>query len=243
MPQDWDGVYNGGDFMATTMIKTINWNCETLRSKFSELNASAPIAMREFQWWVEWTSAPLAKLKIRDATNTEWIEIYDIQNKKFIFSSPGNITASDINDAARKPILVYEEDIEPNSCSLKTKFSGATLPFTCNELFSILSTSLGWLSSSPKTLYTTQVYIPTDMDVLWVRARLRHVTMTFTVGTLTSSGVTQAVDDDIWVEDSLDISSLTKDNWYDFTLDCTVAAGPPFTPFQALTGLTSRWGE
>ena len=143
MSQIFDGSWDKDSDVQTTMQTLIESSLDALRTKFS--GAFEPTTTEAFQWWADVTTSIL---KLRNATNTGWISIYNFSTQTVLIADnqittakilnlavtnakidtdavtaakiqAQAIEATKINDTARKPSLITGEDILPTSCSLR----------------------------------------------------------------------------------------------------------------------------
>lgn len=234
MSQDFHKLYITSESAQTTMGNLINQSLDALRTSFS--GSTTPSETIQFQWWSD-TSTGI--LKLRNETNTDWIEVYDFNNSAVLINDD-QIAAIKIANIARKPTLIEGEDIGPATCAIKTKSSSGGLPMYCNELFNLVA-SLGDLSLAGwQTVITTRIYVPTDVEMLYVVARQETCDMRFIVGALTSTLAGVVDPGPSWgSEASLDVSTIS--GWQDFDIQGSTNQGG--APWGGIKGVSARWGD
>ena len=101
-------------------MQKIETNFEALRTVFS--SSSGPASTVPYQFWADSTSHII---KIRDAANASWYNLFDAQNNE-----------TQISDTVRKGSIVEGEDIAPASCTLQCGGGGVALTsnFPCSYL-------------------------------------------------------------------------------------------------------------
>lgn len=203
-------------------------NFDVIRQKFG--STTEPTNKLPFQWWADTTTNIL---KLRNDTNSAWLSIYNFSTQEFILAA-GQITAADIDDAARKPSLIDSQVINPSTCNLRTRFTGFTLPmwgYWAGAIVpSIQSTTL-------TQVYETKIYVGSDVDVLYVNSWLIGVSdFYFKVGSVSSTPTGPVPGS--WVEGNIDVGALS--GWQ--TFEAFIKAPSPSPPNTAvIRAMSCRW--
>lgn len=234
MSQDFYGTWLSGESAQTTMGNLIDESLDALRTKFS--GTPTPGGTVQFQWWAD-TSAGL--LKLRNEADSDWIAVYDFSNSAILIND-AQITALKIDNLARKPTLIEGEGIGPDTCTIKTKSSSGSLPMIPNELFNLVA-SLGDLALAGwQAVLVTRIYVPVDVEMLYVVGRQETCNLRFVLGALTSTEAGIITPGPSWgSEASLDVSAIS--GWQDFDIQCFSSEGG--APWGGIKGISARWGD
>jgi hypothetical protein len=233
MSQVFNPVFNPADVVFDTMLEAIDENFDAIRTKFS--GTSEPTQRVQYQWWFD---ESIGILKLRNATNSAWLDFYDINTEEILLKD-GQVTQEKIDIAARKPSLIEGQAIGPASCTIKTKFTGVSIPGYPQQLFDMISgfgriDSTGWFS-----LISTRIYVPDDAEMFYVTAKQETCKMRFVIGSSISTE-SDPVPGPAWGDEtSLDVSSLN--GWQD--LEIQGFSSEFFPPYGGFSGIVSRWGE
>lgn len=227
MSQAFQPNFLPGDEVQITMDEIITGNDESLRTKFS--GPTQPASPEAFQWWVSTTEN---LLYLRDANNTSWLPIYDFATEKILLQD-GQVDSGDISDDARKGTIVENEDIAPNSCTIKTPPSfGQSLPFRFNESLPVVEVQ----NTQWSNVLESRIYLQSGSGVLHLAVNLLQGKSRFIVGAVTSTESGTAGTSYSWMYGAqADLSSLS--GWQDITFQLY----PNVLQTARMTGLSMRW--
>lgn len=163
-------------------MQKIETNFEALRTVFS--STSGPAVTVPYQLWGD-TSPGDSMLKIRNITNTAWLNIFDVEHDEI-----------QISDSVRKASIVEGEAISPATCTIQ---GGGTVAFVSNFPCDYIGSET-YSTPLPQTIFAvpgfgkmkTQVYV---YDGQQVRGKLhcsisvsRDVEVRLVIGAQTSAG-------------------------------------------------------
>jgi hypothetical protein len=234
MSQTFHGTFDPNEIVQDTMENLIEESLDALHTNFSG-PSDAPVGVRVASQWCSNTGDN--KLKIRNQSNTAWLNVYDFSATAVVLKD-GQVGTAQISTSAKKPSIIAGEAISPGSCSLRANFKNVSLPGAANELFSLVNGFGRINSGSWVPLYTTRVYVPSDAGTLSVIARQTTCNMRFVLGgsTSTSSGT---VTGPAWGSEAyLDASGISS-GWKDFVVQGLTNQGQ--VPYGGLSGLACRW--
>lgn len=232
MSQTYDNTFDAGEEVQVTMTNLMESSLEALRSCFS--GPLAPGSPVDYMWWAD-TTNDILKFKI----TTGWVNVYDIATSEVILTDD-QVTAIKIADAARKPSLILGEAIAPASCTIRTKFTGASLWNLPSELFDALPAVLGESDGTGwRDVFVGRVWIPADVDFIYYTFKVETCAARFVVGTETSA-TTGPFPGPSWLaENSLDLNSQTGIK----TMKVQVETTQPGAPWGGIRGISGRFGE
>jgi hypothetical protein len=246
MAKDFYPGFSITEEVRTTMSHIKVDNEEALRSHFSDTGGTGePLQKVPFQMYVERTAVgPPAKwtLKIREETNTAWEPVYEFTDEvgefNRVYIKDQQIRSAHINDTDTKPSLVTGVAIAPATCTIKTKFTGVSLPQSRMEDNLINFANQAWTD-----IYTTQIYVPTGASKLFIRVGLRLANMRFFIETEESNTVSDLSGTLEWSSEAeITITApITENAWNELIIQGQGQGTGP--DYGQAAGVVSRWEE
>ena len=222
MAQDFFPTFDPNDQVQITMQEIFK-NTISLRSNFS--GDSTP-GTEPYQWWAD-NGTGDDILKLSNGTGS-FIDVYNITTGEVLLKS-GQVEATHISNAARKPSLIDLQAINPSSCTHRATFGTVSTPQY--SPFTSSFTQSGW-----KVVNSSIMYVPSDGGQMYMRAKLERGKMRFIIGSTTSSETNYNTGGPTWsTEASADLASLS--GWQDVQIQCSTSSGLG----GSITGLQSRW--
>jgi len=236
MSQTFNGSFVSSDDVQTTMTGLIEDSLDALRTKFS--GATVPGTPSTYQWWMDTTTNIL---KIYNGSL--WLNVYDVGNQELVLST-GQVDASNIADAARKPTLIEGEDIGPATCSIKTPYTNGAELWLPEEVFTEivgLGGTLGVIGVASPTwvpLLTGKVHIPLEVEELRVTAKLTTCNLSFVINGVRSSISTLTTG---W-SDEVILNVAAYHGYFNFTIEGRSTQSAP-GPYGGVSAFVARWND
>jgi hypothetical protein len=245
--------WNQNEDIKTTMEGIVDDNGPALLTKFSGSSDAGISTPYKFQFFADETNK---EIKVRAYDNASWIVLYKWEEPTpsgpsgtqptGIIIQDDQIMDSKINASARKPELIENQAIGPLSCTIRTKFTGASLPNYSEEIMggslADEATPIGRLhSGASQSMITTRIYVPDDVEDLYIAGKLTTCYIFFTLGASTSSNSSVIDPGPAWTgtEAHLDVSSIS--GWQDLVIKGVSSSGGP--TYGDVLAIACRWGE